>query len=515
LVIYPGSRFSGIITAQGNVKEYLERNGVKYEFLINLNGIEKEFLNDKVDYEELRRFEETLEEKSLWRFIAMDSQWGDPFSKGAVNRLLLPKEADDQENILRMVSGYVNLFKKILSEFETDVVLFLIGTHSMFTPILDQICKNMNIAHLAPADVRMQNYFLLTPSSKIMFPRLKDTYNKILEGKLNIDPNPGEKCYQEMRNFLDDKKMSSYFFYSPSEEMQKRIRMSKMPLVFSSFKTLCISILQWYNARKLEKSKNQGKVPFKVNDLRYRIYYSQLGNYQSKQLYGNYIFGNYDAKQSYLYFPLISQPESATQVRENMWINQLAIIETLAKSVPHNWKVYVKEHPYNPGNRLRPPSYYKEIQSYPNVELMPIDLDSHELIKNSQMVGVVSGTSGWEAILLHDKPVIHFGNEFYEIAGLSKTCDNLLSLSRLINSEYKRINKISKEERKKRLTCLINAIIVDGFWIEDPLSFGLTSIQPKEKEMMVNSKTVAKAIKTYMDKSKKESGDPVKYLDES
>ena len=507
--IYPGSRFAGIITALGDVKGYLEQNGVKYEFLIDLNVIEKQFLHEEIDYEELREFEETLEEKSLWRFIAMDARWGSSFSKGAINKLSPPKEAGDQEKILRVVSGYIKLFKKNLSEFETDVVLFLVGTHSMFTPILDQICKNMNIAHLAPADVRMQNYFLLTPTSKITFPQLRNTYKKILAGELNIDPDSGKQCYQEMRNFLDDKKMSRYYFYSPSKEMQKRIRMAKQPLVFSSFKTLCISILQWHTMRKLEKSKNQGKVPFKLNNLRSRIYYSQLGNYQSKQLYGNYIFGNYDAKQRYLYFPLVSQPESVTQVRENMWINQLSIIETLAKSVPHNWKVYVKEHPYNPGYRVRPPSFYKEIQSYPNVELLPMDIDSHEIMRNSQMVVVVSGTSGWEAVLLHDKPVIHFAREYYEIAGLSKTCDNLISLSSLINSEYKRIKEISKEERKRRLICLINSIILDGFWIENPLSLGLTSIQPTEKEIKKNSKTVAKAIKKYMDESKKESLDYV------
>ena len=487
-----------MITAHGDVKGYLEKNGVKYEFLIDLIIIEKQFLQEEVDHEELREFEETLEEKSLWRFIAMDSTWGNPFSKGAINRLLLPKEAGDKEKIIRVAYGYIKLFNKILSEFEADVVLFLVGTHSMFTPILDQICKNLNIAHLAPADVRMQNYFLLTPTSNIRFPRVKDTYKKILAGKLNIDLAPGKKCYQEMRGFLDEEKKSDYF-YSPSQEMQKKIQMAKQPLVFSSFKTLCISILQWHKSRKMEKLKNKGKVPFKLNDLRYRIYYSQLGNYQSKQLYGNHVFDNYDAKQKYLYYPLISQPESSTQVRENMWINQLYIIEVLAKSVPFDWDVYVKEHPYNPGYRVRPPSYYKEIQSYPNVKLLSVDIDSHEIMRNSQMVAIVSGTSGWEAIFFHDKPVIHFAREFYEIAGLSKTCENLTSLSSLIYSEYKRINKISKEERKRRIICLINAVIKDGFWIENPLSLGLDQVSATEEEIMVNSKTLAKAIKKYMD----------------
>jgi len=502
LDIYPGSKFAGIITAHGDVKRYLEQNGVKYEFLIDFNDIEKQFLQEEVDHEELREFEETLEEKSLWRFIAMDIRWGNPFSKGAMSKLLPHKEAGDQEKILRVVYGYIKLFKNILSDFETDVVLFLIGTQGMFTPILEQICNNMNITHLAPADTRMQNYFLLTPTSKITFPRLIETYKEILAGKLNIDPAPGKKCYQEMRGFLNDKKISHYAFYSPSEDMKKRIQMAKKPLVFSSFKTLCISIIRWHSVRMWEKSKNQGKVPFKLNDLRYRIYKSQLSNYQLKQMYGNYCYGNYDAKQKYLYFPLSSQPESKTQVRANMWVNQLSIIEALAKSVPFDWKVYVKEHPYNPGSDVREPYYYKDIQSYPNVELLPIDLDSHEVMTNSQMVAIISGTSGWEAVLLYDKPVIHFDQELYETTGLSKTCDNLLSLSSLINSEYKRINMISKKERKRRLICLINAVILDGFWIENPLALGLTPIQPTEKEVTVNSKTIAKAIKKYIDESK-------------
>jgi len=502
LEIYPGSRFAGIITAHGDVKGYLEQNGVKYEFLIDLNIKEKQFLNDEVDHEELREFEETLDEKSLWRFIAMDSQWGNSFSKGAISKWSLPIEARDQEKILRVVSGYIKLFKKILSEFETNLVLFLIGTQSMFTPILEQICKNMNIVHLAPADVRLQNYFLLTPTSKITFPQLIDTYKGILSGKMNIDTSLGKKCYKEMRSFLENEKMSNYYFYSPSKEMQNKIRMAKQLLVFSSFKAMCISIIQWHSARKLEKSKNLGKVPLNLDDLSYRIYKSQLSNYQSRQIYRNKFYGNYDAKQKFAYFPLISQPESATQVRENMWVNQLSIIEVLAKSVPFDWKVYVKEHPYNPGYSVRPRAYYEDIQSYPNVELVPTDLDSHEIMRNSQMVILISGTTGLEAILLHEKPVIHFAREFYEITGLSKTCDNLLSLSNLINSEYKRINKISKEERKRRLICLINAIILDGFWIENPLSLGLTAVQPTEKEETVNSKIIAKAIKKYMDESK-------------
>ena len=124
-----------------------------------------------------------------------------------------------------------------------------------------------------------------------------------------------------------------------------------------------------------------------------------------------------------------------------MWINQLTTIEALAKSVPFDWKVYVKEHPSKVSIGVRPPSFYEEIKSYPNVDFIPMDTDPHEVIKNSQLVVVISSTPGWEAILLHGKPVIHLVSQLFEITGLSKRCNNLLEISKDIHTEINRIKQ--------------------------------------------------------------------------
>ena len=71
------------------------------------------------------------------------------------------------------------------------------------------------------------------------------------------------------------------------------------------------------------------------------------------------------------------------------------LIETLAKSIPHDWVVYVKEHPGVLTDRIRPMNFYKQIEKLPNVFLSPLYTPSHEIISNAEMVAVISGTSCW------------------------------------------------------------------------------------------------------------------------
>ena len=81
--LYPGSRFGGIISAHGAIKKYLEsQKEVGYEFLYDITNIQEEFLKEDVPIEEIKDFEESIPGKSLWRFVAVDREWGYQFIKG-------------------------------------------------------------------------------------------------------------------------------------------------------------------------------------------------------------------------------------------------------------------------------------------------------------------------------------------------------------------------------------------------------------------------------------------------
>lgn len=116
------------------------------------------------------------------------------------------------------------------------------------------------------------------------------------------------------------------------------------------------------------------------------------------------------SNEEFVFFPLHYEPELSLSLFAPYYPNQLALIQHIAQCLPVGLKLYVKEHPAMVG--LRPFSYYKKLKHIPNVQLISPFMDSHEIIKKSKLVITITGTAGWEAILLQ-KPVITFGEAFY------------------------------------------------------------------------------------------------------
>jgi capsule polysaccharide export protein KpsC/LpsZ len=95
------------------------------------------------------------------------------------------------------------------------------------------------------------------------------------------------------------------------------------------------------------------------------------------------------------------------------------MVDLIAKSLPKGWHVYVKEHPtqFTPSKYFRSQSgrfkfMYDDISALTNVSLVPMAVNSFDLIDSAQAVAVVTGTTGWEAIH-RGKPVLVFGFPWY------------------------------------------------------------------------------------------------------
>ena len=509
--LYPDSRFAGIISAHGDVKGFFAKQSeIEYESLHEITNIESAFLKEDIPFEELREFEETLPEKSLWRLIAVDRKWGYQFSKGALPLALQSKKEVNRDNALRVAGGYVRFFKKVLSEFNADVVLFKLGSHSMAVLILEQICKNMNIFHLAPVATRVQNYFAITTNKDTTLYQIRNTYEKIIQGQLRIDSSPGEKCYYEMLAALN--KQNTTYYYDQGDLLVEELKPAKQSnLIVSSLKSIIGTTLEWKNVRNLERNKERGldetdammeKSRFPLKSLFYKYYYNLRHLYQKKKAFDKSFYDEFDFNEKYLYFPLQVVPEYTLQVQANIWINQLHTIEVLAKSIPFDWKIYVKEHPAQVLYRVRPFSFYKELKAYPNVKLIPFYVDKHQITKNCQLIVTKTGTVGWEAILFYGRPVINLTEAFYDVTQLSERVFSLLDIGKEIHEAYRRINRIPQEERKKRLICLLNAVILHSFWVDTPLSFvGDDPTPPSEEDVWKMGKVLGRAIKKYLDEA--------------
>ena len=118
------------------------------------------------------------------------------------------------------------------------------------------------------------------------------------------------------------------------------------------------------------------------------------------------------AGEKYILYPIQYQPEASTLVQGPMYVDQVALVRDIARSLPIGYRLYVKEHVSNRGRR--PLSFYDELRAIPEVRLLGPDEDTYALIRGAGAIATITSTVGWEG-LLFDKPVITFGEVFYNI----------------------------------------------------------------------------------------------------
>jgi hypothetical protein len=120
-------------------------------------------------------------------------------------------------------------------------------------------------------------------------------------------------------------------------------------------------------------------------------------------------------------------------------VDQINALALLGRHIPPHYKLVVKEHPMQTWVG-RGYGFYKDIIDQCNsVIFVKQSTSSHELIKNSVAVATITGTAGWEA-LFRKKPVLLFGNIFYELAPgvfkISSSSDCQNAINDIINNRF-------------------------------------------------------------------------------
>lgn len=122
----------------------------------------------------------------------------------------------------------------------------------------------------------------------------------------------------------------------------------------------------------------------------------------------------------YVYFPLHIVDDYKLKCVIPHCVDQLSIVEQVARALPHGHDLVVKEHPMSIGrNRL---STLRDLKRMRNVRLVAPKTSSHDLIDGAEAVTVISSTVGLEA-LLHGKPVLTIGRPFYSGFGVTRDLD--------------------------------------------------------------------------------------------
>jgi hypothetical protein len=114
-----------------------------------------------------------------------------------------------------------------------------------------------------------------------------------------------------------------------------------------------------------------------------------------------------------VFFAIHYQPEQSTLAQGIWYVNQVALVENISKSLPLGYTLVVKEHPWGRGNRPR--WQYQHLAGFYNIAFC--DAPAKEIIKRVDAVVAVSGTVAMEA-LIFDKPVALLGRNFFEFCDL-------------------------------------------------------------------------------------------------
>ena len=127
----------------------------------------------------------------------------------------------------------------------------------------------------------------------------------------------------------------------------------------------------------------------------------------------------------FLYFPFHVPMDMALTIRTPEYFDQYTLLDFLAKNIPKEYKLAVKEHPAQIGsldrNRLRNLLTYNE-----NIVLLRSSINTYDILEKASMLITINSKSGAEA-LLSGKKLLVIGDAFYNTSDIA-TYENHLKL---------------------------------------------------------------------------------------
>jgi hypothetical protein len=137
-------------------------------------------------------------------------------------------------------------------------------------------------------------------------------------------------------------------------------------------------------------------------------------------------YSRFDPDRKYIFFPLHLGYDSQITARAYQFWRQEFAVDNIARALPENYMLFVKEHPAAVGQTAL--GILKDIvRSNRNVRLIRPGTNSHRIIESADAVVVINSTVGWEA-LLYNKPVVVLGKPFYSGYGVTFDVENLFNL---------------------------------------------------------------------------------------
>lgn len=319
-------------------------------------------------------------------------------------RFNLEKFSDEQ--ILSILEQGCTLFEKIIDEIKPDFLITKWASRHYHQLLID-LCvkKGVKVIQLGQPKIGYKMLISQDPSK--------------IDGVINLNHvTTKNRSFEELQKFI------------------KKFNMTKHQKEFDTKKQTKLGFLNTgieYIFSKNDLDDNHYDYFFgsgKWKNIRYIL--TSPNKRKSRKKFLDSLTENIPSKP-FVYYPLAVDMERNLLINAPFYTNQIEIIRHIAKSLPINYTLVVKENPAQVSRDWRSLSDYKEIMEIPNVLLINPNVSYDELLKKSSLVVLIGGTTGFEAAF-YGKSSITFSDMIYSLLPSVFRVKNLEELPDLIQS---------------------------------------------------------------------------------
>ena len=391
-----------------NVEE--QKNFFTNQSLINFNKIWHftdfvQVKNTKPDFELLHKFEQKYS-LNFWHIAYTERLF---YSKINLYHKF------DRSQILSLFQQECQFFEKVLDEIKPDyLIISTITQHHMF--LMYQICKAKGIEVLTMEPIHLGGKWVIT--STIDRHIDLDSYEK-------FSPS-SNKSFEELQNYLKE--------YKPLVQGHKDVTRHQ------TSKTTKVKAISNFLIKSNPEEKHfavYGKTKSSVFTKGTARIQQSKKNKRKEFIDKNFI-KEINPLDKIIYYPLTYEPEKSILLGSPFYTNQIALISNIAKSIPVEYTLYVKEHPGMDEQGWRDNFYYEQLLDLPNVKLIHPSVSNEELVKRCFLAMTIRGTVGLESAF-YDKPAINFNfNSGYSELPSVQTITNIEELPEAIVTSLQR-----------------------------------------------------------------------------
>jgi len=374
-----------------------------------------------------------------------------------------------REEIFSFLEQEIKLFETILNDIKPDYFLTYDPVFHHQKLLLD-MCRSKGIKVLSVCSLGFENKFLLAEDGAT-FDLKSDQITNNSEYKINIK-----------RNLKDDVRDSSIkkYIHERNKTIIQKISALKDFLIVND-KDLINSNFMYF-----------GRTKYKVTKDVLSLEIKRIRNFKFLQKH-SIIKPNLTIP--FVYFPMNIEEEMSLLHYAPYFTDQIEVIRHIAKSIPIDHMLYVKEHTIAGLRGWNDENYYKEILEIPNVVLIHPHVNNEILIKNSNLVITIRGTSALKA-MKNNKPSIIFGDQPFEIMPSVFKVNSLSDLPTLIKQSLN--HKVNSLDYKK-YESIVN---------ERSFVFNITSYEINRDKtffsggILSNVEIKEKVMSTFLEKNK-------------